>query len=204
MANAFAERWIATLRRELLDRTIIWNQRQLERIVIDYIDHYNAHRPHRSLNQRPPAPTQPPNANGQQASNCPNDTLRRPHQRIPTSRMTNHDRVSGTHRVPTIRSWALTSGFALHPGTRNRHEIRYTRIQHRPESRHVNDHGRVFDTHRPGAPASSTSPRSQLLDMVPGRTADGPARWLLRRPQSWLEQIRWAVLDLSGPYRAAL
>ena len=45
--------------------------------------------------------------------------------------------------------------------------------------------------------------RGQLLDMVPGRTADGPARWLLRRPESWLEQIRWAVLDLSGPYRAA-
>ena len=41
VANAFAERWIATLRRELLDRTIIWNQRQLERLVIDYIDHYN-------------------------------------------------------------------------------------------------------------------------------------------------------------------
>ena len=63
-ANAFAERWIATLRRELLDRTIIWNQR--ERLVVDYIDHYNTHRPHRSLNQRPPASTKPPNANGQQ------------------------------------------------------------------------------------------------------------------------------------------
>ena len=60
VANAFAERWIGTLRRELLDRTIIWNQRQLEHLVTDYIDHYNAHRPHRSLNQRPPAPTQPP------------------------------------------------------------------------------------------------------------------------------------------------
>ena len=64
--NAFAERWIATLRRELLDRTIIWNQRQLERLVIDYIDHYNIHRPHRSLDQRPPTPTQPPNANSHQ------------------------------------------------------------------------------------------------------------------------------------------
>ena len=41
VANAFAERWIGTLRRELLDRTIIWNQRQLNRLVIDYIDHYN-------------------------------------------------------------------------------------------------------------------------------------------------------------------
>ena len=45
--------------------------------------------------------------------------------------------------------------------------------------------------------------RGQLLDMVPARTADGPARWLLRRPQSWPAAVRWAVLDLSGPYRAA-
>ena len=43
----------------------------------------------------------------------------------------------------------------------------------------------------------------QLLDMVAGRTAKAPARWLLGRPQSWLEHIRWGVLDLSGPYRAA-
>ena len=43
--------------------------------------------------------------------------------------------------VPIIRSWALTRGFALHPGTRNRDEIRYTRTQHRPPSRQVNDHG---------------------------------------------------------------
>ena len=41
VANAFAERWIGTLRRELLDRTIIWNRRQLKRLVVDYIDHYN-------------------------------------------------------------------------------------------------------------------------------------------------------------------
>ena len=54
IANTFAERWIGTVRRELLDRTIIWNRRQLERLVIDYIDHYNTHRPHRSLEQRPP------------------------------------------------------------------------------------------------------------------------------------------------------
>ena len=58
-----------------------------------------------------------------------------------------------------------------------------------------------------GAKAWSTSivdvGRGQLLDIVPGRTADGPARWLMRRPAPWREQIRWAVLDLSGPYRAA-
>ena len=66
IANSFAERWIGTLRRELLDRTIIWNRQQLERLVIDYIDHYNTHRPHRSLGQRPPASTEPPDTNGQQ------------------------------------------------------------------------------------------------------------------------------------------
>ena len=59
IANAFAERWIGTLRREPLDRTIIWNQRQLQRLVIDYIAHYNAHRPHHSLEQRPPRHTTP-------------------------------------------------------------------------------------------------------------------------------------------------
>jgi transposase InsO family protein len=58
VANSIAERWIGTLRRELLDRTIIWNQRQLHRLVKEYIDHYNTHRPHRSLQQR--APTAPP------------------------------------------------------------------------------------------------------------------------------------------------
>ena len=59
VANAFAQRWIGTLRRELLDRTVIWNQRQLQRLAIDYIDHYNTHRPHRSLDQRPPRRTTP-------------------------------------------------------------------------------------------------------------------------------------------------
>ena len=58
VANAYAERWIGTLRRELLDRTIIWNQYQAQRLLTDYIEHYNAHRPHRALQQR--APTAPP------------------------------------------------------------------------------------------------------------------------------------------------
>ena len=45
--------------------------------------------------------------------------------------------------------------------------------------------------------------RGQLLDIVPARTAKAPVRWLLARPRGWLAGIRWAVLDLSGPYRAA-
>ena len=59
-----------------------------------------------------------------------------------------HHFPSGHTWVPTIRSWALTRGYALHPWTRNRHETRYTRTQHRPASRQVNDHGRVSGTHR--------------------------------------------------------
>jgi transposase InsO family protein len=54
VANAYAERWVATARREVLDRTLIWNRRQLERLLRDYVEHYNTHRPHRSLEQRPP------------------------------------------------------------------------------------------------------------------------------------------------------
>jgi putative transposase len=54
-ANAIAERWIGSLRRELLDRILIVNRRQLEHILTIFVDHYNTHRPHRSLDQAPPA-----------------------------------------------------------------------------------------------------------------------------------------------------
>jgi putative transposase len=59
VANCYIERWFGTLRRELLDRTIVWNEAQLRRLVIDYVDHYNRHRPHRSLCQQPPDPPAP-------------------------------------------------------------------------------------------------------------------------------------------------
>jgi transposase InsO family protein len=53
-ANAFAERWVRTIRHELLDRTLIWNQHQLRRLLEEFMAHHNQHRPHRSLNQRAP------------------------------------------------------------------------------------------------------------------------------------------------------
>ena len=43
----------------------------------------------------------------------------------------------------------------------------------------------------------------QLLDLVPGRDAAGPIRWLLRQPEAWRQSIDWGVLDLSGAYRRA-
>jgi putative transposase len=52
--NAIAERWIGGCRRELLDRTLIWNQGHLRRILRAYEAHHNLHRPHRSLNSAAP------------------------------------------------------------------------------------------------------------------------------------------------------
>src|SRR6478672_8154020 len=60
-ANAIAERFIGTLRRECLDQLLITGQRHLAVVLREYLEHYNTHRPHRSLNQQPPAgPTPPP------------------------------------------------------------------------------------------------------------------------------------------------
>src|SRR6266581_2863262 len=53
-ANAYAERWVSTLRRECLDRILIVNRRQLEHVLRVYAAHYNRHRPHRSLSLQPP------------------------------------------------------------------------------------------------------------------------------------------------------
>jgi hypothetical protein len=52
--NAIAERWIGGCRREFLDRTLIWNQAHLRRILCQYETHHNRHRPHRSLNSAAP------------------------------------------------------------------------------------------------------------------------------------------------------
>jgi putative transposase len=52
--NAICERVIGTLRRELLDRTLILNERHLALVLRQYVAHYNGHRPHQSRQQRPP------------------------------------------------------------------------------------------------------------------------------------------------------
>jgi transposase InsO family protein len=52
--NAVMERWIQTCRRELLDRTLIWNQRHLLHALHQYERHYNDHRPHRGINNARP------------------------------------------------------------------------------------------------------------------------------------------------------
>ena len=49
-----APRANATARTELLDRTLIWNERQLRVLLVEYLEHYNDHRPHRGINQNSP------------------------------------------------------------------------------------------------------------------------------------------------------
>jgi putative transposase len=53
-ANAYAERWVGTVRREVLDRMLILGCRQLRSVLAEYVDHDNGHRPHRALGQAPP------------------------------------------------------------------------------------------------------------------------------------------------------
>jgi putative transposase len=55
-ANAFAERFVGTVRRDCLDWLLISSRRQLERVLRVYVAHYNTHRPHRALGLTPPIP----------------------------------------------------------------------------------------------------------------------------------------------------
>jgi putative transposase len=52
----------ATLRRECLDHILITGPRHLDAVLREFAQHYNAHRPHRSLHQRPPAGATPPSS----------------------------------------------------------------------------------------------------------------------------------------------
>ena len=53
-ANAIAERFVGNIRRELLDRILIANQRHARGVLREYERHYNTHRPHRTLDQAAP------------------------------------------------------------------------------------------------------------------------------------------------------
>jgi putative transposase len=58
-ANAYAERWVRTVRTECLDWLLIRNRRHLEHVLAVYVKHYNSRRPHRSLDLQTPLPASP-------------------------------------------------------------------------------------------------------------------------------------------------
>jgi hypothetical protein len=59
-ARAHAERWVGSVRRECLDRILIVGRHHLQHVLATYVAHYNEHRPHRALAQRPPLRTPSP------------------------------------------------------------------------------------------------------------------------------------------------
>jgi putative transposase len=63
-ANAFAERWVRTVRTECLDWILVCNRRHLERVLTDYLRHYNTARPHRGIDLDVPVPSAEPTPAG--------------------------------------------------------------------------------------------------------------------------------------------
>ena len=55
-ANAFVERWVRSLRAEVLDRLLILSEAHLRRVMKEYVDYYNRARPHQGIEQRCPLP----------------------------------------------------------------------------------------------------------------------------------------------------
>jgi putative transposase len=55
-ANAFAERFVGTVRQECLDWMLIHGHGHLQTVLEEYVEHYNRHRPHRGLDLSPPDP----------------------------------------------------------------------------------------------------------------------------------------------------
>jgi transposase InsO family protein len=69
-ANAHVERWVGSVRRECLDRLLIFSRRQLEHVLRVYVRHYNEHRPHRALDLEAPEPLTVPSMRGDPAASA--------------------------------------------------------------------------------------------------------------------------------------
>jgi hypothetical protein len=98
-ANAIAERFVGSIRRELLDRTLITNQGHAAAVLAEYEHHYNNHRPHRTLGQAAPYDHSP---SEQRARRTPSDgTTGSVDCSTSTSRSRDVCGVPGTHSRAT-------------------------------------------------------------------------------------------------------
>jgi transposase InsO family protein len=57
-ANAFAERWVRTIREECLDHLLITGSSHLRRVLVEYSNYYNTSRPHQGIDNQTPIPHQ--------------------------------------------------------------------------------------------------------------------------------------------------
>ena len=88
-ANAYAERWVRTVRTECLDWLLIRNRHHLERVLAVYVEHYNSARPHRGLRPADPAAGIPAaGQDGTRRADPQGRSARRPDPRIPPRRLT--------------------------------------------------------------------------------------------------------------------
>jgi hypothetical protein len=97
-ANAIAGRWISSARRECLDRVLITSERHLRLVLSEYLNHYGTHRPHRALQQSPPAGRAHPPAE------------------VAAMRVLRHDRLGGLiHEYTQVAYGDTVSGTHTHP-----------------------------------------------------------------------------------------
>jgi transposase InsO family protein len=87
-ANAIAERFVGTIRRELLDRLLIINQRHATAVLREFERHYNDHRPHRTLGQAAPSRPLPHRTPTELHKRPTTRPPRRPHPRVSAGRVT--------------------------------------------------------------------------------------------------------------------
>jgi Integrase core domain len=114
-ANAYAERWIRTVRAECLDWLLIIGQGHLDQILRVYGEHYDQHRPHRALLLEPPNPARPRIIAEITQPRCTGGPARRSAPRVPTNCMNtiSHPTPRREPKDPGTRSRRGTGGATL-------------------------------------------------------------------------------------------
>ena len=107
--NSIMERWVQTCRHELLDRTLIWNERHLRHCLRQFELHYNEHRPHQAMRQAAPLRAVPEPITESRASRVlghpPKRSARRHHPRVPTCRLNRTDTIFGNRTVVLLATF---------------------------------------------------------------------------------------------------